>query len=151
MKKIINKRKLVFIIIISLIVITFIIAGILLNIQNRTLKKEVEEFAIKYEDGVKINTSEELLKNKKIGNLEISNIRLSYTNGISILLADVINVGNTKTKETEIKVEILDKNENVLIELNGVIYSLNPNEKFELNLNTNIDIANAYDFRISNK
>ena len=126
-----------------------ITVGIIINIRNRTLRKVVEEFDIVYEDGVKINTSEELAKTKTIDNLEVTNIKLSCTNGLSTLLADITNKGITKTEETDLTVELLDKEENVIIELKATIVPLSPGQTTQLNMNITKDIAGAYNFRIS--
>lgn len=142
-----NKKiiLLVSIIIIFIIVITVVIVSRNVNKENII----VEEFDTIYEDGTKINTSEKLLETKKLDELELTEIKLSCRNGISTLIAKVTNNGNTKTQEQEVSVEVLDKEENVIVELKGLLLPINPGESTTLNLNISSDIAGAYDFRIS--
>ena len=147
-KKISKIEKIVITIIICILIIV-VIAGIIINIKNRSLKKIVEEFDIIYEDGVKINTSEELAKTKVVDNLELTNIILSYTDGISTLLGNLTNKGAKKTEETSLNIEMLDKEENVIAQITTTVRALNPGETAQLNANINADIAGAYNFRIS--
>ena len=147
-KKISKIEKIVITIIICILIIV-VIVGIIINIKNRSLKKIVEEFDIVYEDGVKINTSEELAKTKVVDNLELTNIILSYTDGISTLLGNLTNKGAKKTEETSLNIEMLDKEENVIAQITTTVRALNPGETAQLNANINADIAGAYNFRIS--
>ena len=147
-KKISKIEKIVITIIICILIIV-VIVGIIINIKNRSLKKIVEEFDIIYEDGVKINTSEELAKTKVVDNLELTNIILSYTDGISTLLGNLTNKGAKKTEETSLNIEMLDKEENVIAQITTTVRALNPGETAQLNANINADIAGAYNFRIS--
>lgn len=147
-KKISKIEKIVITIIICILIIV-VIVGIIINIKNRSLKKIVEEFDIVYEDGVKINTSEELAKTKVVDNLELTNIILSYTDGISTLLGNLTNKGAKKTEETSLNIEMLDKEENVIAQITTTVRALEPRETAQLNANINADIAGAYNFRIS--
>ena len=147
-KKLTKKEKIIITIVVILLIILAVV-GIIINIKSRTLKKVVEEFDVIYEDGVKINTSEELSKTKTIDNFELTNIRLSCTNGLSTLLGDLTNKGTTKTEETDLTVELLDKEGNVINELKATIKPLNPGETTQFNVNITTDVAGAYNFRIS--
>lgn len=140
-----NKNKKLGMIISIIVIIAALIVGIVVNTREKVIK---EEFAITYEDGVKINTSKELAKDKQLGDLKITNIKLSCRNNISTLLADVINNGN-QTQEQVVKIEMINKEGNVFMELNGIIKSLAQGETTELNVNVSADIAGAYNFRIS--
>lgn len=109
---------------------------------------EQEEYVQMLQDGSKLNKSEELLKEKKLDELEISNIQLKETGGITTLLADVKNNTNHEIQERDVTIEVLDKYGNVITRLNGVIDTVGAGEKVQLNMSVTGDVANAYDFRI---
>lgn len=144
-----NKSKTKLFILFILILIIIIAVTIILNIKKPSSNIIVEEFDTIYEDGVKVNTSEELSKPKILDGIEINNIRLSCRNGLSTLLADITNTSNIPIDELTLNVEILDKEENVIMELTNQVYSINSGETKELNINVLGDIAGAYNFRIS--
>lgn len=150
-KRTLNKKKVILLIVIIIfIIVALVLTPIIINIEeSRPKKVDVEDYAVTYEDGVKINTSKELKKTKHLDNLEITNIVLSYKNGTSTLLADVINKGNNISPNLMVKVEFLDKEENVIMEIKQEFINLNPEESLELNVNVSADITNAYNFRIT--
>ena len=110
-----------------------------------------EEFVEKLADGSKLNKSEELKEEKKLGTLSIGNIQLREVGGITTLLADVVNPTNTETERKKVKVEILDKQGEVITELKGIIDPIEANGKVQLNMAVTADVANAYNFRISER
>lgn len=120
---------------------------------NNVNKQElnVGEFVQIVEDGIKLNISTELNKTKYIDSLEISNIRLINQGDQSILTADIKNTGNTITELTAIRITILDKDKNTIGTLEGLIDHIEPNATTQLNVATQDDIANAYDFEITKK
>ncbi|MCI8291863.1 MAG: hypothetical protein HFJ25_06470 [Clostridia bacterium] len=109
---------------------------------------EQEEYVQMLQDGSKLNKSEELLKEKKLDELEISNIQLKETGGITTLLADVKNNTNHEIQERDVTIEVLDKYGNVITRLNGVIDTVGAGEKVQLNMSVTGDVAISYDFRI---
>ena len=159
--KVVNQEK--GITAIALVVIA-LIAIMLIIIMVNTLRKkepenvgpvqgeeqgiEQEEYVQMLQDGSKLNKSEELLKEKKLDELEISNIQLKETGGITTLLADVKNNTNHEIQERDVTIEVLDKYGNVITRLNGVIDTVGAGEKVQLNMSVTGDVANAYDFRI---
>ena len=146
MRKKLNKKVIVLLVI--AIIVTIIVAVVLIK-NNKEDDIVVEEFATTYEDGVKINTSKELAKEKKLDDLQLTDIRLSCRRGLSTLIAKVTNNGTVKTEEQEVKVEVIDKDGNVMMELRGLLLEIEPGASTLLNLNVSSDIAGAYDFRIS--
>ena len=110
-----------------------------------------EEYVEKLADGSKLNKSEELKSEKKLGTLSIGNIQLREVGGITTLLADVVNPTNTESARKKVKVEILDKQGKVITELKGIIDPIEANGKVQLNMAVTADVANAYDFKISER
>ncbi|MCI9275861.1 MAG: hypothetical protein HFJ24_08120 [Clostridia bacterium] len=159
--KVVNQEK--GITAIALVVITLIAIMLIIIMVNTFRKKEPEnvgpvqgeeqgieqeEYVQILQDGSKLNKSEELLKEKKLDELEISNIQLKETGGITTLLADVKNNTNHEIQERDVTIEVLDKYGNVITRLNGVIDTVGAGEKVQLNMSVTGDVANAYDFRI---
>ena len=134
-----------------IILLAIIITAIVLFQKSRSkeLGKIVEEYDTIFEDGVKVNTSEQFAKPKQLGNLNITNIKLSCRNGLSTLLADVVNTGSTNIDTLNLRVEILDKNQDVIMELDNQIFSLEAGKSKQLNINVSADISDAYDFKIT--
>ena len=123
------------------------------NMQTEVIEENTiqEEFVRKLEDGSKLNISEKLKEERKVGNLEIKNIQLRAKGKITTLIADVENPTNIKEEKKKVKVEILDKQENVVTELKGIIDPVPANGKAQINMAVTADVANAYDFRISER
>ena len=150
-----SKKKMILVIILIGVVI---IGGLLLwqkkgNNKTNVAESEdsnVEEYVQKLEDGSKLNVSEELQKTKTLDELEITNIQLKEIGGITTLLADVNNKGSVQTEEKKVKVEILDKNGETITTLKGIIDKIPAGESVQLNMAVTADVANAYNFRISN-
>jgi len=114
-----------------------------------TSKGTKEEYVHVMEDGSKLNISEEMQKPKKLNNLEITNVQLKETGGITTLLADVTNKGKEIVQEKVIKIEVLNKEGKVITTLTGPIDTVEAGKKVQLNLSVTGDISNAYNFRIS--
>lgn len=116
--------------------------------ENNTL---VEEFVEKQEDGSKVNTSEQLKKTKTIDGLEITNIRLVESGGLSQIVADVKNTTSTTKGDFDITITALDKNGNKIASLSGYIDRVAPGKTAQLNASVTTDMANAYDFTVEKK
>lgn len=115
--------------------------------QEKTEQNE-EKYTSKLEDGTKINTSEELNSQKIYKNLEISNIQYTEKNGITVLLADVKNIGKTKHEREIVKITILGKDGETISEIKPIIGEIEVGETKKLNASITADVANAKDFKI---
>ena len=151
-----EKRNLLILIAVAIVIIAiifFVTRGGKNNTpaQNTTGNEVVEEFVQVLEDGTKLNTSTKLNQSKKLEGLEIGNIQLTNRNGISVVLADVVNNSSTATDLMPVILTLLDKNGNVLVELNGLIDPVEPGGTAQLNMGVTADYANAYDFTIVRK
>ena len=157
-----NQKGITLIALVLIIVGVVVLVGILLNVVFKKDKtpnnpqvgienkqEEVNnEFVYEMEDGSKLNVSEELQKEKKVGNLKVSNIQLKETKGITTLLADVENTGKTESAERMLKIEVIDKNGKEIATIRCPIDPVKPGEKVQLNTSITANIANAYDFRV---
>ena len=118
---------------------------------NEVTKQEnevVEEFVQVLEDGTKLNISTKLNEAKEVNRLKFENIQFTEQNGQSVLLANVTNNSGKATDMTLVDVILLDKNEQEIVKVGGIISPLQPGETKEFNTSMTIDYANAYDFKI---
>ena len=150
-----EKRGIAILIAITIIVIiTVMVSGKKEEIneepRNETQQTEQEEkYTTELEDGTKINTSEEFNSSKRYNNLEISNIQYTEKNGMTVMLADVKNVGTTKHEKEIVRIEIIGDNGEIITELKPVIGEIEVGETIKLNASVTADVANAKDFRIT--
>jgi len=114
---------------------------------NEVVEKYVEEL----DDGTKLNISNKLNETKMLEGLKISNIQLTYKNGMSIIIADVENTTNGDIGLTPINLKLYDEQGNILETLDGLISEVKSGEKTQLNIGISSDYANAYDISIEKK
>lgn len=158
-----NKKKITLNPLIILIVIAVIIAIIvIININNNNNKTEnitpqgqeeqnTESYVEEIETGLKINKSTKLNEAKEVQGLKITNIQLSTKDGMTTLLADVINNSGTKTSLKTVEITLIDKEGNELTKVTGIIDSLDVGESKQLNIGMTSDYVNAYDFKVEIK
>lgn len=116
---------------------------------NSSLENAQNQFAQGLADGSRLNTSEKLMKDKRIDGLEITNICLKELGGITTLLTDVKNVTKSEITEKIITIDILDKSGNKITTARAVINNMAPGETIELNASVTADVSNAYDFKVN--
>ena len=158
-----NKKKITLNPLIILIVIAVIIAIIvIININNNNNKTEnitpqgqeeqnTESYVEEIETGLKINKSTKLNEAKEVQGLKITNIQLSTKDGMTTLLADVINNSGAKTSLKTVEITLIDKEGNELTKVTGIIDSLDVGESKQLNIGMTSDYVNAYDFKVEFK
>ena len=157
-----NKKKNVlkpFILLIIILLIILIIALISINKNNKNPEKNisngeennVESYVEEIETGLKINKSTKLNEAKEVQGLKITNIQLSTKDGMTTLLADVINNSGTKTSLKTVEITLIDKEGNELTKVTGIIDSLDVGESKQLNIGMTSDYVNAYDFKVEFK
>ena len=103
------------------------------------------------EDGTKINISPKINQDMKLNELDIKNIQLTCKNGITTLLADVLNNTNKDSKIKNINIKFLDENNKEIRTVNGYIPSLKIGETTKLNVSMSSNLIIAYDIKISEK
>mgnify|MGYP004452177387 FL=1 len=131
-------------------VIYFIIKN---NVHTDTIEQNQtsEEFVQTLDDGTKLNTSTKLNENKNINGLQIGNIQLKREDNKTTLLADVENVTDKTINEKYLDIILIDKEAKILTTIPAITVKLEPGEKTQLNIGTQLDYVNAYDFRIIEK
>ena len=158
-----NKKKITLNPLIILIVIAVIIAIIvIININNNNNKTEnitpqgqeeqnTESYVEEIETGLKINKSTKLNEAKEVQGLKITNIQLSTKDGMTTLLADVINNSGAKTSLKTVEITLIDKEGNELTKVTGIVDSLDVGDSKQLNIGMTSDYVNAYDFKLEIK
>lgn len=153
-------------IITTLVVTVIVIVGVILILEKLSNNQEnkgnqykndqeenkiVEKYVKELEDGTKINISNKLKETKKLEGLEISNIQLTYENNQSIILANIENKSKEDVEMMLIEVILYDDEENEIDRLNGLISNLKKGKTTQLNIGTQNDCVNAYDFSVKKK
>ena len=143
---------------ILLVAVVVIVIALIIGISRNGNKEEIqkgaeqvineEKYTTELTDGTKINTSEEFNNSKTYGNLEISNIQYTEKNGMSVLLADVTNKGNTKHEPEIVKITIIGENGKTITEIKPVIGEIEVGETIKINASITADVGNAKDFKI---
>ena len=143
----------ILLIILAVVIIGVVIAtgkrsdGELQNTQPQNQANE-EKYTTELNDGTKINTSDELKKKKKYGDLEISNIQYTEKDGMTVLLADVKNTGTTTHESEVVKITILGEQGETLAETKPILGKVEPGQTIKLNASFIVDVSNAKDFKI---
>ena len=155
-----SKKKMLIVIAIIIVLVIIVVVSILMsngvnnsnNMSNVTSNLDkYEKYVQTLEDGSKINVSNKLLETKEYEGLEISNTSLEWKNGVTVLVADVINKGSTTKEQQKIYVVLEDKDKNEIANLSGIIDKVESGKKVQINITTTKDVANAYDFRIEER
>ena len=151
-----EKRWIVLLVAVVIIAIVFFVVlgfrnkdGEDLADNSQNVPTNEEQYTVQLDDGTKLNTSEDFNSNKTYGDLEISNIQYTTRpDGMTVLLADVTNKGDTRYDVQEITIKILDENGEVMTEAHPLIDAMNPGETAKINVSFTADISNAKDFTI---
>lgn len=140
---------------IAILLIITILATIIF-IKNKNKNTEVEEeqkttqnqYVQQTENGTKQSTSEKLNETKKIGDIEISGIKIIENNGTATLTANVKNTSATTKKEFPLKIKLLNKSGEVIQTLGAYVGTIKSGETRGINTSINMDISNIYDISI---
>lgn len=111
----------------------------------------ITDYVKKSEDGTKINMSPKINQDMKLNELDIKNIQLTCKNGITTLLADVLNNTNKDLEMKNIKIKFLDENNKEIRTVSGYIPALKIGETTKLNVSMSSNLITAYDIEFSEK
>ena len=103
------------------------------------------------EDRTKINISPKINQDMKLNELDIKNIQLTCKNGITTLLADVLNNTNKDLEMKNINIKFLGENNKEIRTVSGYIPALKIGETTKLNVSMSSNLITAYDIKISEK
>lgn len=162
------KIPIVFLIIVLIIIGIFVGKKLISNrgneTQNQTEKDNLslilgnEQYAGQFDannmenakiiEGSKVNTSSNLLKEREVSGLKLTDIELKAQDGISNFKATVINDKDTDFEGGVGTITFVDKDGNRIEELQVNIPKIKAGNKSNINTGTTSDITNAYDFKI---
>ena len=111
----------------------------------------IADYVKQSEDGTKINISPKINQDMKLNGLDIKNIQLTCKNGITTLLADVLNNTNKDLEMKNINIKLLDDDNKEIRTVNGYIPSLKIGETTKLNVSMSSNLIIAYDINFSEK
>ena len=158
-----NKKWIITIIISILVILLIIVTGVIIyknnskvnNNQSGQQENQDETASLidmnntenaKIESGVKENTSENISKDRKLGNLSITDIKLSAQDGVTSFTATVKNDSNKDFAGGIVKISFTNKDGSNYAELEAYIPEIVAGGTNAINAGTTADIANAYDF-----
>ncbi len=120
------------------------------NQTNNNVQNE-EKYTVKLNDGTKLNTSEELKKDKNYKTLTITNIQVTSLTGSTDILADVKNTGTADFKEELVMLSLIGEDGNVITEVPANIPATKAGQTEQMHAILTADIANIKDFTIKAK
>ena len=116
---------------------------------SETELESAGDYSVVLEDGTKLNISEKLNEDKELDELEITDIQLTESDGVTQLLATVTNTSDEVQGGYIATLTLLDADGNALVVLSPYIEELEPDESTQLNVSAVFDYADAYDFTIT--
>lgn len=130
--------------------ITFIILIVAINMFNRggnqgNIDSQIDELEKNYtetEDGTKVNTSEDVSKDKEVANVLLEESKIIYENGMSKLTSKVTNDAIAKDN-LRFKVKFLDNGGTVIAESVGFVGQIKANEIKYIDSYITLDVSNA--------
>ena len=149
-----KKEKIAIGVLIAITIIAIIALMIMNNKGGKSASKKNEtksDMSYELEDGTQLNTSSKLNEIKKFDGMEISNIQITQKDNVSLLLAKIANISNTKQGGYVIDIKIIDKQGNEIKTVPFLVKELEPGETTQLNASATFDFVDAYDFVISKK
>ena len=102
----------------------------------------------KIENGIKQNTSENILKDRNLNGIEITEIQLNAQEGISHFTATVKNNTSKDFAGGVAKITFTNKDGSTYAELEVYIPEMKTEATNSIDASTTADIANAYNFSI---
>lgn len=143
-----KKNKSIILILVIVIIVVLIILGIkAISGSNKNAQNEINNQT----DSTVINTNNKLSEAKRIGNLEFVNTSISSNGGESYLITTAKNIGSTEDGDKFITFNILDSSENTIANIDAYIGAVNVGEETAVSLKISSDLANAYDFQVTEK
>ena len=139
------KNKKVFWIIVLLIIILTIGLSIYILKNN---KENDQKYTKEDETGEKVNTSEDLNKEKTFGDYKVSSISLKTEAGANTLTATIENVSSKTTEEGVYNLVFTDKSGQEKGKITVFIKSMTPNETVEIRSTINLDVIDSYNFKL---
>lgn len=159
MAKIKRKQGINLMALIIAIIIIVLVVILIKNIASKNKSKEKtdnttqttteEKYVQTLDNGTKLNISEKLNEDKKVEDLQLKNIQLTYKNGVTNLLCDIQNNSKQEVKMEDVEIVLLDENGDTIYKMRGFMEEIKPGETKQFNSSITADFSNAYDFKIN--
>lgn len=158
-----KKKEKIVILVLLIITIALVVVGIVTKKTNNNVtqvgsdkvqddKEEKpsldEEHVVTLEDGTRLSTSEALKKTKSFDGITITDIQLTEKENKTVLLGTLTNTASETKGGYYVNIVLKDKNGNEITILRTYIDELGAGESAQLNTQTTLDYANAYDFSV---
>lgn len=138
----------VLIVIIALIVVIIIAANGGKDNDNKMQNNNEENYSTVLDDGTKINTSEKLKETKIYGSIQMSNMKIARQGEMTVLMADIQNIGESVLAKQRVKITLLDEAGQVITEITPDIRELQSGEVYTFSAGMTEDIVNAQNYTI---
>lgn len=174
--KINNKMRIVIFIIISILIIIATII-VVIAFSNRTSNNNSEiinendsknnyiniysnsenkpsisgEENVKIENGVKINKSDKISRQRKVGIYIFDDIKLQKNSNGTVLTAKVSTTSEKKEGGKDFVINFYDKEEKLVSKMNIYVGYIKQGETINLRAESTSDLSNAYDMEIAEK
>lgn len=130
--------------------IAFVIIIVSINMFNKggnqgNIDSQIDELEKNYTetgDGTKVNTSEEVSKDKEVANVLLEESKIIYENGMSKLTSKVTNDATAKDN-LRFKVKFLDNSGTVMAESVGFVGQIKASEVKYIDSYITLDVSNA--------
>lgn len=142
-RKKINKKR----VLLLCIVIAFTI--IIVQFDNKKEPSNSKTYYEILENGVKLNTSEKLLQNKKFEQFKITNIKITRENALSTISISIENTGKEPNKGVPINIKFVDNHNKEINTVVAYIPELKSGETRDIDILSTEDISEAYNFKIT--
>ncbi len=106
-----------------------------------------EEFVSRQEDGTKVNISNKIKETKRVGGLEITGLTITEKDNLAQLLGTVTNVSSGVEGNYTLKIIVLDKDNQEIIDMLFSVSELQPGQSVGIDSSATFDFSNAYDIR----
>lgn len=138
--------------IVAFIVIVLIV-GIGLLIKNSNSKPqdsnaEEKKYYIELGENYRQNTSSKLKEKKKVNDLDVVSMGISYIDGKSKINIKIENNSSHESGELKIKVNLLNSKNEITHVLQGFISNIDVDDSTEINIIDENDLTNTYDYEI---
>ena len=111
-------------------------------------KENDQKYTKEDETGEKVNTSEDLNKEKTFGDYKVSSISLKTEAVATTLTATIENVSSKTTEEGVYNLIFTDKSGQEKGKITVFIKSMTPNETVEIRSTINLDVIDSYNFKL---
>ena len=144
-----NHEKINFKLILVLLLIVIVVVSVIIYISKfHRSQEQTKEEKIETENYVKENTSENFAKDRKIDQIEITDIKLKSQEGITQYTATIKNNTTEDFAGGDAKIILINEDGSTYAELPASIPELKAGETNVIDASITEDIVEAYDFRI---